>query len=176
MRAAWLVGVPLVAVSWLGGHELAYRLVAPRAETAHGYLQHAPFFVALLLTAALGGLVLRARGSAVRVLPPRLLAALPPLGFLAQELLERGLHGDAFWLAPAEPVFLLGVLLQVPLALAALLAAGALTQLADAVAARSAPPPPLAPARSHPRPPAADLGLPGALASGHAGRAPPVRA
>jgi hypothetical protein len=176
MRAAWLIGVPLVAVSWLGGHELAYRLASADAETAHGYLQQAPFFVALLLTAALGGLVLRARGRVVRVLSARLLATLPPLGFAVQELLEGGLHGDAVWLTAAEPVFFLGVLLQIPLALAALLVAGALTQLADAVSAHAAPRPRLAPLRPRRPRPAAALALPGVLASGHAGRAPPARA
>jgi hypothetical protein len=176
MRAAWLIGVPLVAVSWLGGHELAYRLAAPGAETAHGYLQQAPFFVALLLTVALGGLVLRARGRAVRVLSGRLLAALPLLGFAVQELLEGGLHGDAVWLTAAEPVFLLGVLLQIPLALAALVVAGALTEFADALASHVAPRPRLAPLPARPGRPAADLPLTDVLASGHAGRAPPARA
>jgi hypothetical protein len=176
VRAAWLIGVPLVAVSWLGGHELAYRLAAPQAETAHGYLQQAPFFITLLLAAAIGGLVLRARGGAARVMPARLLAALPPLGFAVQELLERGLHGDPFWPTPAEPVFLLGLLLQIPLALAALVVAGALTELADAVAAHSAPRTRLAPLRPRRPRPAAALAVPGVLASGHAGRAPPARA
>lgn len=176
MRAAWLIGVPLTAVSWLGGHELAYRLAAPHAETAHGYLEQAPFFAALLLTAALGGLVVRARGGAARVVPLRLLGALPPLGFAVQELLERGLHGEAVWLTPTEPVFLLGLLLQVPLALAALVVAGALTELADALASHAAPRPRLAPLPARPRRPAADLPLTDVLASGHAGRAPPARA
>jgi hypothetical protein len=79
------------------------------------------------------------------------------------------------WGTALEPVFLLGLVLQLPFALAALLVARALTALADAVSARPAARPRIA-FRLASRPPAhAELAGALALARGWAGRAPPVR-
>ena len=173
LRPAWLLGLPLLAVGWLSAHALAYELV-PAEEHGHGYLTQAPLF--LTLCAATAGVALAGRRG--RTVPRWLAGALPLLGFALQEHLERGLAlGAVPWGTALEPVFLLGLLLQLPFALAALLVARALTALADAVATRPA-------ARPRPRiafrlapllPAQAERAGALALARGWAGRAPPVR-
>ncbi|MGH3031519.1 MAG: hypothetical protein ACRDNE_12305 [Gaiellaceae bacterium] len=175
LRPAWLLGLPLLAVGWLSAHALAYELV-PVEEHGHGYLAQAPLF--LTLCAATLGVALASRiaGRRGRGLPRWLAGALPLVGFAVQEHLERGLAvGAVPWGTALEPVFLLGLVLQLPFAVAALLVARALTALADAVAARPAARPrfPLRVAPARPAP--AELAAAPVLARGWAGRAPPVR-
>jgi hypothetical protein len=185
LRPAWLVGLPLAVLGWLTAHSAAYELAAPDereraqilAASGHGYLEYAPLLVAACVALAVAGLVARARGRAGRPAPAWLVAALPLAGFAVQEHLERALSSGAIpWATALQPVFLLGLLLQLPFALGAALLARALTRLADAVASRSAP-------ARRPRaslrlagPVSALLPVPRALASGRAGRAPPVPA
>jgi hypothetical protein len=182
--AAALVAVPLLVVGWLTAHDVAYHLVWPQSEArtralesaGHGYLAYAPLAVAVCLSAALIAAGVRLAGRHARSVPPAA-AALPLLGFCVQELLERALAGDpAWWSAAAEPVFLLGLLLQLPLAAAALVVAAALTRAADAVRERSRRP--AGAARVASRLPAArPVFLPAqrVLAACAAGRAPPAR-
>ncbi len=148
----------------------------PAEEHGHGYLAQAPLFLTLCATTAGVALAARIAGRRGRTLPGRLAAALPLLGFAVQEHLERGLAlGAVPWGTGLEPVFLLGLVLQLPFALAALLVARALTALADAVAARPVARPRVAFRLPSPHPSEAELAGTLALARGWAGRAPPVR-
>jgi hypothetical protein len=185
-RAAWLAGLPLLAAGWILAHQLAYQLVPPGgddpaaalATTGHGYLEHLPFLLGGLAALAAVGLTARMaegrRGS--RSLPAGLFGTAPVIAFAVQEHLERVLHGvpDA-WATAAHPVFLVGILLQLPVGLAAALAARALLKAADVVAEGRPLPRPQRPAiRLVLVPRAADLAPVSALARPHAGRAPPA--
>jgi hypothetical protein len=113
-RLLWPLVLTLSAAGVLVGHDLAYRLAGVGSDGLHGYLTHAPqLFVALSLPALLVAL------SGGRTRPPRPWAfgLLGMGGFAAMEHLERLGHG-APWLL-ANPVFLLGLALQLPFALAA---------------------------------------------------------
>jgi hypothetical protein len=185
-RAAWLAGLPLLAAGWILAHQLAYQLVPPGgddpaaglAATGHGYLDHLPFLLGGLAALAAVGLLARMaegrRGS--RSLPAWLFGTAPLLAFAVQEHLERVLQGvpDA-WATVAHPVFLVGILLQLPFGLAAALAARALLKAADVVAAGREQPRPRR--RTIPLvlvPRAADPAPVSALARRRAGRAPPA--
>jgi hypothetical protein len=59
---------------------------------------------------------------------------LPPAAFFAQEFVERLVHtGHASWTIALQPAFLLGLALQLPFALAALLVAWMLDRAARAI-------------------------------------------
>jgi hypothetical protein len=143
---AWLVAVPLV----LGGAQLAhaadYWLIAPdpheRAEliagTGHGYFSYLPFAVALfgaLLAAALIAVSWDARRGGHGVALDRWpLALLPVVTFVLQEHLERHLHDGSFpWHAVTETTFLLGLVLQIPFAIAAYAVVRLLLRVAEAI-------------------------------------------
>ena len=114
-RLLWPVVLPLAGAGVLVAHDLAYRLTGAGAPGLHGYLAHAPqVLVALSLPAVLVAL------SGGRTHPPRpwAFALLGTAGFTALEHLERLGHGGLPWLL-SSPVFLLGLALQVPFALAA---------------------------------------------------------
>jgi len=127
--APWLVSIPFMAAGCLAAHALAYHLISPPHER-HGYLAYAPLFVGVLGAIALVGVLRRGRTAS-----PIVFAALPPLAFTVQEHAER--------LQPlfTEPAFLVGLLLQLPFALAALVAARAFVGLADLVLDALAAPP-----------------------------------
>jgi hypothetical protein len=173
-RLPWLLSLPVMAAGCLAAHSTAYRLVEPPvAETDHGYLAAAPLLLALGVAL---GLVRAAAGRTRGGTPVALFALLPPLAFTLQEHLERALQGgDAFGTA-LEPVFLLGLALQLPFAACALLFARSLWQVADAACALFARRP-VAPHRLRAaRRPAftVDLLRLSALASPQCGRAPPL--
>ena len=185
-HAAWLVGLPLLGAGWLSAHELAYDLLpaggdepeAAMAASRHGYLEHAPLVLAALLVLAVATVLGRAleRRRPGRALPAWVFGLAPLAGFAVQEHLERILHGcDAPWATATEPVFLLGILLQVPFGLAAALVARTFHAAADTLAA--AEPERRAPRSAQPLlapPRAADLVPASVLAQRHAGRAPPA--
>lgn len=142
-QLAWLVSLPLMAVSSLLAHSASYLLVSPHdderarvlADTGHGYLAFGPLLVAAAVTLVLLGLAAVAIEGARGRSRPRSaswpFAVLPVLGFAVQEHLERLFHEGGFpSLVALEPTFLLGVLLQIPLAAAALLVARVLTGVA----------------------------------------------
>lgn len=108
----WALTLPLVGTSVLAGHAIAYRAMGEAPDEIHGYLAHAPHVLALVL---LGGLV----AVAVQQRTAPRFTALPflaPAVFTAQEHLERFLHtGDAPVLV-GDRTFLLGLALQVPIA------------------------------------------------------------
>lgn len=181
-RGAWYAGLPLLAVSWLSAHGLAYELVpaGESAETAahgpaHGYLTHLPLAVSALFALATVAIVRRvAAGERAWTGASWVFALLPVAAFAVQEHLERVVQGpEAVLATAAEPVFVVGILLQVPFSLfAAWLTRGALAMVGALSAARSPrrlrQPPPCLTA------PAAVLLFPlPVLATRRAGRAPP---
>jgi hypothetical protein len=163
LGAPWLVSIPFMAAGCLAAHALAYHLISPPRER-HGYLAYAPLVLGLLGAVAVAGVVRRGRTAS-----PLVFAALPPLAFTVQE------HAERLQLVATEPAFLVGLLLQLPFALAALVTARAFLGLADLVidvitrrpAARRAP---LVPR------PVASFHAPrlSPLAAARSSRAPPV--
>jgi len=144
---AWLLALALTVAGWISAHEVAYRLAMPHpharastfAETGHTYFAYSSLVVALCLLVALlctTGLVARPQG----LRPPSrrlllLFMLLPPLGFTLQELMEGLLITGALpYEAASEPTFLLGIVLQLPFALAALTVARALLVFARCMA------------------------------------------
>jgi hypothetical protein len=137
----------------LAAHTLAYRIVEPGsaqratelAATGHGYLAYAPAALAgcvALLIAALAGHTVQSvrRHPPARV--PWQIALVPLLGFAVQEHLERVLaNGGAPVAAVFEPAFLVGLALQLPFALAALMLARALLRTAERIGQSLARPP-----------------------------------
>ncbi|HEX2127019.1 MAG TPA: hypothetical protein VHF45_10725, partial [Thermoleophilaceae bacterium] len=138
-RAAWLIPLPLAVTSWLGAHCLAYWLISPGGERhmgmhaadGHAYLGYTPAVALWGLALLLAGLVLCVwagmRGGRLALPPVRLFFYLPPVGFALQEHIERlvGTGGVPPDLA-LEPTFVVGLALQLPFAVAALLLAHAL--------------------------------------------------
>jgi hypothetical protein len=194
-RAAWLISLPLAVASWLGAHCFAYWLVSPGAahqmglhtESGHEYLGYIPALGLWALALILAGLVLcvgeALRGHRPAQPPLRLFALLPPVGFAVQEHLERflGTGGIPHDLV-TEPTFVVGLALQLPFALGALLVAYALHALGfgfgrTVAAVLALHRPRLYAASEHVRL-AAQVRLVAAsvLAPGHRPRAPPVAA
>jgi hypothetical protein len=187
-RLAWLSALPLAAAGSAAAHSLAYRIVEPdpavRSEllegSGHAYLAYLPLFLAgclALLGAALVGHAVagfrRRPATAAAVWP---LALVPPLAFALQEHLERFLVQDHLpLLAALEPTFVVGLVLQVPFAVAAILLARALGGMAETIGRALASPP--RPRSSRPpttvAPGAAVLPRLPLLATRQAGRGPP---
>lgn len=195
-RAAWLVALPVAALSWLNAHCLAFVLVPPaggehmhhHAEGGHSYFGSTPVLIAALVTVLAAGLVLcvaeGVRGGTARLSPPAILfALLPPLGFVVQEHLEDVIRsGSPSSALITEPTFLAGFALQLPFAVAALLLCRCLyalgyglgrflaRRLAVSTRVHGLAPP------VHRRPARVTLIPPSVLALGHGSRAPPAPA
>ena len=192
MRRAltWLLALPLIVVGSEVAHGLAYWWAYPianvrdaiLAHTGHGYLSYAPMLLSFVAALELLVVVVlvwdSVRGHAGRGLPAWVFLWLPVLGFVLQEHLERLIATGSFpWWAVEAPTFWRGLVLQLPLGLAAYAVARLLRRAAEAVAAVIV--------RRRDRTPAAPLSLPRAwvsgalllrpapLALGAAGRAPP---
>jgi hypothetical protein len=191
---ALLVAIPLALASWLGAHCLAYWLVSPgaehemgmHAEHGHAWLGYGPALAVWGLTVVLAGLVLCVggglRGHRSAGPPIRLFALLPPVGFAVQEHAERLIaSGTLPHDLVVEPTFLVGLALQLPFALAALLITRALYALCFGLGRALAGG---APAVGRPlrhgwpsllvRPVSTTLVGPSVLALGHGQRAPPA--
>src|SRR5688572_16010401 len=141
----WFLVAPILVAGLFVGHELGYRLaiVDPHereealAGAGHGYFAYAPYLGALLAACAIVAVMSRIRGAysgRSGGVPSWAFALLPPLCFVLLELVERmgGHHG----LEPAmiaAPEFLLGLALQLPFALAALVVARLLASAAEAI-------------------------------------------
>jgi hypothetical protein len=188
-RTAWLLTLPILLVSETIGHALTARLFAPE-RGGHGlllraledYVEYAHAALAIVLVVVGAVLVRRAlasfRDNRPRPLPSWRLAAIPSAAFLLQEQFERLLSdGDAGSLTAVEPTVLVGVVLQLPCGLLALWLVRTLLRAADevgcALARRNTA---TAGVRAQSQrwlsAPVSSL-RPPALASRHAGRAPP---
>jgi hypothetical protein len=148
----WAVSLPVCVAGWLTAHSLAYRLLASGDEgttalvdgSSHGYLAHSPHVLAasgtVLLLAVAGTILAGAAGRRRPAVPLAPIVVLPLLDFALHTMLASSEHGREVSAATAlEPVFLAGVALQVPLALAALLLARAALAWAEG-AGRGLPP------------------------------------
>jgi hypothetical protein len=143
-RLSLVLTAPLLVLSLLVGHSLGYRwaVADPHArahlleESGHGYFTYAPLLIAVGVTLVAAALAARvhaaARGDRMGESPPWVFALLPPVAFIVQELAERLLHsGHVHPGTLAEPAVLIGLALQLPLAVIALGMAWLLAQAAD---------------------------------------------
>jgi hypothetical protein len=136
------LSLPIVAIGSLAGHTAAYALVgSSRQDTEiHGYLSYAPLFLGLCVSAVAIALILRASGRLGGRPAAWQFAAVSPLAFLGQELIERvaaGLPAHALF----EPAVYVGLAAQLPVACVAFFVARALLRLADEVALTLTPRP-----------------------------------
>lgn len=113
---AWLVVSPVIAAGVLVAHMLAYRVTSTPSDPFHEYLAHAPQVVLLL---ALAGLAIGGFGPRREAPPAWAFPLIAVATFVAQEHLERLVHGGGAPVLLATPVFLVGVSLQLPVALVA---------------------------------------------------------
>jgi hypothetical protein len=145
-RLTWLSTAPLMLAGLLAAHALGYRLAISDpharadalAHSGHGYFSYVPFALTVCLGVLLAGLALQAlsafRGEPRRAATSPVIVLLPPAAFVAQELIEVFLHtGQVPWTTVIQPAFLIGLALQLPFALAALLLAWALDSAAHAI-------------------------------------------
>jgi hypothetical protein len=178
-----------MAAGSLAAHSLSYLFVSARAgeggaeaseRAGTGGASYLVLFLGLLVAtavvAAFARLLLARRRPRAFELSPWLFFVLPPLAFALQEFAERLLRAEAFpFQAALEPRFLLGLLLQLPFGLLALLVARALLRVVErlvrALARTRAPRLPTTLPWS-PRQACALPRIP-ALALGHSQRGPP---
>jgi hypothetical protein len=155
----WLIAMPLAVVGTLAGHSVGYRAAVPDgherarllASTGHGYLGYAPLLIALCVALVALGFVatvlaaLRGRETTGGTRQIKLVAALVPVAFVLQEVIERYAHdGQLHWELAVSAPFLLGLATQLPFALLAASIAFALATTAQR------PPSACAPRRHHP--------------------------
>lgn len=114
-RLLWPLVLTLSAAGVLVGHDLAYRLTGVGSDGLHGYLAHAP---QLLVALSLPALLVALSGGRTHAPPTWAFGLLGAGAFTAMEHLERLGHGGLPWLL-THPLFLLGLALQLPFALAA---------------------------------------------------------
>jgi len=110
----WGIVPPLLATGVLSAHALAYTIVPTPLGAEHDYLAHAPqvlMIAGILGLLALGGATRMARPS------PAPFLTLGALTFCLQEHLERLAHTGHVPFLLASPVFLVGLALQLPVAL-----------------------------------------------------------
>jgi hypothetical protein len=135
---AWILVTPIAGAGVLAAHAAAYALTGTDPGPDHSYLAHAPQVVGLLASLGLLGLAVQERS-----LRPRSawwFAPVAPLGFACQEHLERVLHtGELPWLL-TSPTFLLGLVLQLPVAAACVLIVRRVTGTLDGRVRRGLPP------------------------------------
>jgi hypothetical protein len=133
-RLVWPASLSVCVAGWLIAHSLAYRLVASVGEgdgalvehSGHGQLAFSPYVMAVSVAV----LVLALSGAVVAGVARRARAGVPLAPFVLLPLVDFACHAGLEWLqhgggvsfaAALEPVFGLGLALQLPLALAALL-------------------------------------------------------
>lgn len=140
-HAVWLVTLPVALVGIEAAHALANAAFgAPGSEVLASEGSGAgliPLLAALALAAVLAGLAGRVadlwwapRSSRAIALP---FVLLPPLGFVVLELGEALARSPIEWEELLEPTFLVGLALQLPVALVGYLLARALLRLTDEV-------------------------------------------
>jgi hypothetical protein len=165
--AAWSLTIPLAALGVLLGHALAYRIVGEPPGDVHDYLAHAPQVMLVLATVAVAIAAFPRRAPGVGRAP---IAAIALLGYVAQEHLERVAHsGELPWLL-TDPAFVVGLALQIPIALACI----ALVRLVAGPPSAPRRRPPVVPATETTPPTAPARVLRPAPVPAARGRAPPI--
>jgi len=110
---AWLVVGPAVIAGVLAGHELAYSVTGTREGPTHDYLAHMPQVLLILVVL---GLVTARIGARIRLPPVWQLPVVAVATFVVQEHVERLVHTGGVPFILTTPVFLVGVVLQLPIA------------------------------------------------------------
>ena len=113
---AWLAVSPVVAAGVFVAHSLAYRLTGTPSAPLHSYLAHAP---QVLLVLAVAGFVIGGLGARLDAPPARAFPLAALATFVVQEHVERIAHGGGLLALVTSPAFLVGVALQIPVALVA---------------------------------------------------------
>ena len=109
--------LPVLAAGVLVSHALAYRLTATPTDRLHAYLEHAP---QVLLVLGLCGIVFGGLGRRRPEAPAAYVFPLVAMtAFAVQEHLERLVHEGTVPFLLTSPAFVVGLLLQVPVALGA---------------------------------------------------------
>ena len=99
------------------GHWLAYRLTSTPTEPLHAYLEHAP--QVLLHPRQSLALILAALGTRMNAPPARAFPLVGLTTFVLQEHIERLVHGGGLPMLLTSPAFVVGLALQIPVALVA---------------------------------------------------------
>jgi hypothetical protein len=146
-RLPWLLAVQLMAAGSLAAHSLTYLVASARARESVAEVSerttsgHVTYLVlplgivaATALVAVAARLLLGRRCRRGVDLSPWLFFVLPPLAFALQEFSERLLRAEAVpFQAALEPRFLLGLLLQLPFGLLALLLTRVLLRVVERI-------------------------------------------
>jgi hypothetical protein len=140
----WLVMLPLVATGTEGAASLVDTFAPKKYETVELFSRSNASHNLLPLAAALGSALLlcalwsfATSAPTARRLPRLLFACLPPLAFALQEHVEYLVgHGHMPWTLAIDPTFAAGLLLQIPLTVAAYLLARLLVEVAVAIGER----------------------------------------
>ena len=143
----WLLVLPPIVVGSQVAHGVAYWWAYPQtnlrlavlSSSGHGYLAYAPaalgFLGAIQLIALAVVVFDRVHRRPLRGVPPWAFFFIPMVGFVLQEHLERLLASGVFpWWTALEPSFWRGLVLQLPLGLAAYLVAALVLRTASALA------------------------------------------
>jgi hypothetical protein len=164
--AAWLLTIPVAGLGVLVGHALAYRLAGVPVGGMHDYLSHVPQVMLVLATVAVAAAAFPTRAPRVAATP---VASVAIVGFAVQEHVERLAHtGELPWLLN-DRAFVLGLVLQLPVALACL----ALARIVAGPVAGWRRLPPVVPAFSLPLTQGVASPVRMAVAPSHRGRSPP---
>lgn len=151
MRRRRLLVPLLLALSglgWAAAHAIAHRVVTPEeivpaAPGMHGYLSYLPVSLALCLALALplaAGVICGLHWRAASLRSLWLFAVVPVLGYVGHALLEplvagsATLSGTSATAVHLTPVALVGLLVQIPFALAAVALGRHIFALAETVA------------------------------------------
>lgn len=122
----WLLVAPLGLAGVLGGHEIAYAVTNTPPADLHAYASHVPQIAMLLGFLSLVGASLVERGRSIALWP---FPAVVMVGFVAQEHIERIAHDGSVPLLIDKPFFLIGLVLQAIVAIAAWLLARLLVRV-----------------------------------------------
>jgi hypothetical protein len=137
-----LVMLPLVAAGTEGAASVVDMFAPNKYKTVELFSRSNASHNLLPLAAALGAALLlyavcsvATSAPAARRLPRLMFACLPPLAFALQEHVEYIVgHGQVPWTLVIDPIFVSGLLLQIPFAVAAYLLARLLVEVAAAIA------------------------------------------
>ena len=130
--------LPLAAAGTLVAHALAYWVTGAPSEGVHGYLVHLPQLLVILALPALLSAAISGRSSAPPAWP---FAAACASAFVFQEHIERLAHTGELPFLLDRPVFLVGLALQAPFAVAVWAIARVLLRVAGGQRAERTGPP-----------------------------------